>query len=66
MADTKVTRLTDTDPENVLEQATDKMLAVIESHMSNFSSIEQQEKWDALERYVKDLPASQAASRAKR
>ncbi|MFZ3201343.1 MAG: hypothetical protein WA175_09330 [Candidatus Acidiferrales bacterium] len=66
MADTKVTRLADTDPEHALEQATDKVLAVIESHMSNFSAVEQQEKWDALERYVSDLPASQSASRAKR
>jgi hypothetical protein len=49
-----------------LEQATDKMLTIIESHMSNFSSSERQEKWDALERYVNNLPASQTTSHSKR
>ena len=48
-----MTQAVKTPPASVLEEATDKMLAVLEEHLSKFSPAKQQEKWDGLEQHLK-------------
>ena len=50
-----------TPPASVLEEATDKMLAVLEEHLSKFSPAKQQEKWDGLEEHLKDAASETRA-----
>lgn len=62
-----MTQAVKTPPASVLEEATDKMLAVLEEHLSKFSPAKQQEKWDGLEQHLKGAASeTDAKPRARR
>lgn len=52
-----------TPPASVLEEAAEKMLAVLEEHVSKLPADKQQEKWDGLEAYVKSAASGTRAKR---
>lgn len=57
-------------PKLSLEEATDKLLAIIDGHLSQLSPAEQKAKWDGLERHLKNpsrgTHARRRAPRSKR
>jgi hypothetical protein len=52
-----------TDPEQNLDHAAEKLQAIIESHLSNLSPEEQKKKWDELEDYVNGVSRDARAKR---
>ena len=57
-------------PKLSLEEATDKLLAIVDGHLSQLSAAEQKAKWDGLERRLKSRSrgthAKRRAPRSKR